>query len=96
MLSIAVRGLVATALACGIAGPLCAADKEAFDPAVARRITLQELQRRRDAGEKAIIVDARSSVTDVTARGAVHVPADRLEAWAKQTRKDALIVAYCA
>jgi CTP:molybdopterin cytidylyltransferase MocA len=96
MASMTVRVLVATALTCGLAAPLRAGEKAAFDPAVARRITFEDVQRRRDAGEKPIIVDARSSLSDVTIRGAVHVPADRVEAWAKDIRKDALIVAYCA
>jgi hypothetical protein len=67
-----------------------------FDRAVARRITVEDLVRRRDAGEKPIMVDARGTPRDVTIRGAVHVPGDRVEAWATGVRKDALIVAYCA
>jgi len=53
------------------------------------------VKQRRDAGERPIILDARASVGDVIIRGAVHVPNERIEAWAKDTPKDVLIVAYC-
>jgi hypothetical protein len=97
MISFTARVVVATALACALAAPLRAEETaRAFDPAVARRITPDEVQRRRQAGEKPIILDARGAVSDVTIRGAVHVPSDRIEAWAKDRPKDALIVAYCA
>ena len=95
MASVTLRLALATALACALAAPLRAAET-AFDPAVARRISIDALQRRRAAGEKPIIVDSRATATDVTIRGAVHVPNDQLDAWAKKTPKQALIVTYCA
>ena len=96
MISITGRVVIATALACTLAGPL-GADEAArvSDPGVTRRITPEEVQRRRDAGEKPIILDTRASVGEVIIRGAVHVPNDRIEAWAKDCAKDALIVTYC-
>ena len=96
MISIPLRLLTALALVSSLAAPL-RADEAArpFDPGVARRITPTEVQRRRDAGEKTIILDARGAVADATVRGAVHVPNDRIAAWAKDAPKDALIVAYC-
>jgi hypothetical protein len=97
MPSVTVRLAVAVALVGALAVPLRAAEPAAgsFDRNVARRIKPEELQQRRTHGEKAIILDTRGVPTDVTARGAVHVPNDRIEAWAKDVPKDAFIVAYC-
>lgn len=95
MTSITVRVVVATALACGLATAVRAGEAApAFDPGVARRITPDEVKRRRDAGEKAIIVDTRSAGS-VIAKGAVRVPNDRIDTWAKDIPKNALIVTYC-
>jgi hypothetical protein len=66
-----------------------------FDPAVARRITPEDVKKRMDAGEKTIIVDSRSSTGDTIIKGAVHVPNAKLDAWAKDIAKDTLIVSYC-
>ncbi|TMA85142.1 MAG: hypothetical protein E6J77_12140 [Deltaproteobacteria bacterium] len=96
MRAVGVRGMVATVLLCCLAAPLRAEDTARdFDPAVARRITPDEVQERLKAGEKPIMLDARASVGDVVAQGAVHVPSDRLEAWAKDVPRKSLIVAYC-
>ena len=96
MVSIIARVVIAAALACSLAAPLRAEDRARdFDPAVARRITPDEVQERLKAGEKPIMLDARASVGDVVAPGAVHVPSDRLEAWAKDVPRKSLIVAYC-
>ena len=96
MVAIGVRGVVVTALLCSLAAPLRAEEAaRGFDPAVARRITPDEVQERLKAGEKPIMLDARASVGDVVAQGAVHVPSDRLEGWAKDVPKKSLIVAYC-
>jgi hypothetical protein len=96
MFAIGVRVAVAAALLCTLAAPLRAEETaQGFDPTVARRITPAEVQQRLKAGEKAILVDARSSVGDLVAQGAVRVPPDRLEAWAKDVPKKSLIVAYC-
>jgi len=96
MISITTRAIIAAALACGLAAPLRAEETaRVFDPGVVRRITPEEVQRRRHAGEKPIILDARASVSDVIIHGAVHVPNERIEAWAKDAPRDALIVAYC-
>ena len=96
MFSITGRVVIATALACALAGPLRAEEVTRVpDPGVARRITPEEVQRRREAGEKPIILDTRASVGDVIIQGAVHVPDDQIEAWAKDRANDALIVAYC-
>lgn len=93
MHSIAGRMLVATALVCGLIAPLRA--EEGFDPKVARRLKPEEVQQRRSKGERVIIIDTRSNVGDTIVKGAVQVPNDRIEAWAKSAPKKALIVAYC-
>jgi hypothetical protein len=96
-MSTAVRVLFAIVFACGLATPLRAEEKAAatFDPSVARRIKPEEVRQRQKAGQKAIILDTRESVSDEIAKGAVRVPADGIEAWAKDVPKKALIVAYC-
>jgi len=96
MLAIAVRVAVAATLVCSLAAPLRADEAaQGFDPTVARRITPAEVQERLKAGEKPILLDARTSVGLLVAQGAVLVPPDRLEAWAKDVPKKSLIVAYC-
>jgi hypothetical protein len=91
-----VRLVLATALLCSLTVPLRAEEgAHGCDPAVARRITPAEVQQRIKTGEKPIMLDARGSVGDVVAQGAVHAPSDRLEAWAKDVPKKSLIVAYC-
>ena len=86
------RLLLAAVLVAAVAAPLRAAD---LDPGVARRLAPEDVQRRIGAGEKPIILDTRTSLGDEKAKGAQHVPNDRIEAWAKDVPKDALIVAYC-
>ena len=66
-----------------------------FDPAIARRMTVQEVERRRATGEAIIFVDARADTGDTIIQGAVHVPEAQLETWAKNEPLDALIVTYC-
>lgn len=65
------------------------------DVNVARRITPQQVKERTDAGEKVILVDARSTFTGPMIAGAVVVPGDDLAKWAKETPKDAFVVTYC-
>ena len=72
-----------------------AAPAGAFDAKVARRMDATELKRRMDAGEKIVVLDTRSSFSGPMAKGAEHVTYDKLDAWAKDHAKDALIVAYC-
>lgn len=68
---------------------------QAFNPMEARRITAEDLKARLDANEKVIIIDTRSKFSGPMAKGAQHVPLERVEAWAKDVPKDAFIVAYC-
>ena len=90
------RRLLPLLLVLGLVTPLAAEQAAPFDPGTARRMSPDEVERRRAAGEKPILLDARGSVDDVMLKGAVHVPEDKLEAWAKTKPKGALIVAYCA
>ena len=66
-----------------------------FDVEVARRITAAEVKRRMDAGKPVLVIDTRGKFVGPILKGAVHMPADKLEAWAKTVPKDAFIVAYC-
>ena len=96
MVSIVARVVIAAALAGSLAAPLRAEEAaRAFDPGVVRRITPEQVQQRREADQHLIILDARARVGDVMIRGAVHVPNERIETWAKDAPKDTLIVAYC-
>lgn len=85
----------AFALAWTLAAPLGAEEAARFDPGVARRITPEQVQRRRDAGKRVTLLDTRRSPSDVIVKGAVQVPNDKIKEWAKDARKDALIVTYC-
>jgi hypothetical protein len=67
----------------------------AFDAATARRITPEDVQRRRAAGEKAIILDTRNNLGDDAVAGATLVRNDDVETWAKGVPRDTLIITYC-
>ena len=66
-----------------------------FDPAVARRITVDEVKARLDRGEKILFVDTRAEIPDKIVKGATVVTPDRLAAWAAKTPKSAVVVVYC-
>ena len=59
------------------------------------QITAAQLKERLDKGEKVTIIDARHDVGGQIVKGAIHVPMDKLEDWAKGVDKDAMIVTYC-
>lgn len=77
------------------AAPAQTAAAAPFDPKVARRITAEEVKKRMDAGKPVIWIDTRGKFVGPIVKGAAHVPADKLDAWAKDVPKDAFIVAYC-
>jgi rhodanese-related sulfurtransferase len=77
------------------AKPQTSASSVSFDPAVARRMTTDELKRLFDAGEKVTIVDTRANPLGPVAKGAQTVPYKQITAWAKDVSKDSLIVVYC-
>ena len=96
MTSMTVRIMLAAALTCGFVARAAAADPaRSPDPEVARRMNIEDVQKHRKAGDTIILVDARAQETDVIIPGAVHVPNDAIDTWAKGTPKDALIVTYC-
>lgn len=68
---------------------------QVLDVNVARRISADDVKKRMDAGETAILVDARSVFSGPMIKGAVQVPGEKLAAWAKEIPKDAFIVTYC-
>ena len=97
MASLNARIVFAVALTCGLAARARAEEPaRPSDPAVARRMTPAEVQQHRKAGDKLIVLDARAQATDAIIPGAVHVPNEEIDAWAKGQPKDTLIVAYCS
>jgi rhodanese-related sulfurtransferase len=69
--------------------------KDDFDPAIARRITMDDLKKRLDAGEKATYLDTRYSPTGPIIKGAQIVTFDKVGGWATNVPKDTFIVTYC-
>ncbi len=66
-----------------------------LDDAVKHEITAKDLKLKLDKGEKVIIIDARSSLNGQIIKGALHIPSDKLNDWAKEADKQAVIVTYC-
>jgi rhodanese-related sulfurtransferase len=58
-------------------------------------ISAKDLKQRLDSGEKITILDARHDLGRQILKGAFHVPMDKLEEWAKDIDKNAVIVTYC-
>ena len=79
------------------AASLFAAPKMAPDAGddAKHEITAQELKQRLDKGEKVVILDARHDLNGQIIKSALHVPSDKLEAWAKNVDKKTVIVTYC-
>ncbi len=69
--------------------------REEFEKDVARRITVDDLQKRLAGPTPVVLLDTRGTATGPVAKGAVHVINDQIEAWAKDRDKRTLIVAYC-
>jgi len=65
----------------------------------APRITVQELKRRRDAGEDFTIIDVRNpkawAEADTVIPDAIRVPVDELEQNLSRIPKQSPVVAYC-
>jgi rhodanese-related sulfurtransferase len=59
-------------------------------------ITIDQVRERMARGEKTLFVDARVAVSGPVVKGSVHVPLSDVEKWAKDVKKDTLVVAYCA
>jgi len=63
--------------------------------AAKQQITAKDLKARLDKGDKVIIIDARHELGGQIIKGAIHVPSDKLDDWAKDADKSAVIVTYC-
>jgi rhodanese-related sulfurtransferase len=65
----------------------------------APRITVDELKRRMEAGEKFVLIDVRNpqawAESDTMLPEAIRVPMDKLEEVLPRIPKDKPIVAYC-
>jgi rhodanese-related sulfurtransferase len=71
------------------------ADSKASIDAANPQIAAKDLKQRLDGGEKIAILDARHDLGGQILKGAIHVPSDKLEEWAKDVDKNAVIVTYC-
>lgn len=91
------RMLTAVVLSLMAAASLFAAPRMAADSndEAKREMTAQELKQRLDKGEKVVILDARHDLGGQIIKSALHVPSDKLEAWAKTVDKTTVIVTYC-
>ena len=72
-----------------------AADSKASPESAKPQIAAKDLKARIDKGEKITIIDARHDVGGEIIKGAIHVPSDQLEAWAKSADKSSVIITYC-
>ena len=86
--------IAAAVLTLLVAASLFAAPKAKADDAK-HEITAKELKQRMDKGEKVIIIDARHDLNGQIIKGAIHVPMDKLEDWAKGVDKKTIIASYC-
>ena len=72
------------------------AEPKKFDPAVARRITVDDLKKRMDSGEKVVVLDTRSVTSGPVIKGATQAAKDQLGGIAEKLPRDKLIVCYCS
>ena len=72
-----------------------AADSKDSADSVKQQMTAKDLKARLDKGDKVIIIDARHELGGQIIKGAIHVPSDKLDDWAKDADKSAVIVTYC-
>jgi rhodanese-related sulfurtransferase len=59
--------------------------------AAKQQMTAKELKARLDKGEKVIIIDARHDLAGQIIKGAIHVPIEKLDDWAKNADKGSVI-----
>jgi rhodanese-related sulfurtransferase len=71
------------------------APKDDYDPAIARRMTMDDLKKRLEAGETASYLDTRYNPTGPIIKGARIVTFDKVGEWAANVPKDTFIVTYC-
>lgn len=72
-----------------------AADSKASIDSDKPQIAAKDLKQRLDNGEKIVVIDARHEIGNQILKGAIHVPMDKLEEWAKDVDKKTVIVTYC-
>jgi rhodanese-related sulfurtransferase len=60
-----------------------------------QQMSAKDLKARLDKGDKIIIIDARHDLGGQILKGAIHVPSDKLDDFAKTADKSAVIVTYC-
>jgi hypothetical protein len=72
------------------------AEVEKFDPAVARRITVGDLKKRMDGGEKIVILDVRGVTSGTVIKSAIQVPKGQTGAVTEKLPRDTLIICYCS
>src|ERR1051325_818920 len=60
-----------------------------------QQMSAKDLKAKLDKGDKVIILDARHDLGGQILKGAIHVPSDKLDDWAKTADKSAVIVTYC-
>ncbi|HKV40950.1 MAG TPA: rhodanese-like domain-containing protein [Blastocatellia bacterium] len=58
-------------------------------------ISAKDLKARLDKREQTVIIDARSNLGGEIIKGAIHVPADKLDEWAASASKTMFVVTYC-
>jgi rhodanese-related sulfurtransferase len=88
LLTLALAAPVSDARSNGLAQPAAAAQA---NPAV----TAGTVKRRLARKQRVVFLDTRDTIDGETVRGAVHVPVDVVEAWARQARKSDYVVAFC-
>ena len=76
-------------------GSIKAAESKAPAETGKPQISAKVLKQRLDSGEKITIIDARHDLGGQIIKGAAHIPMDKLEEWATDVDKDAVIVTYC-
>lgn len=76
-------------------GAAKAADTKDSAEAGKQQMTAKDLKARLDKGDKVIIIDARHELGGQILKGAIHVPSDKLDDWARDADKSAVIVTYC-
>jgi rhodanese-related sulfurtransferase len=76
-------------------GSVKGADSKKASAETAKQMTASDLKQRLDKGEKVIILDARHDLAGQIIKGALQVTSDKLENWAKDVDKSAVIVTYC-
>src|SRR5215813_4058434 len=59
------------------------------------QLSATDLKARLDKNQNVIILDARTDLNGQIIKGAIHVPLNKVEEWAKRADKKAVIVTYC-